>query len=93
MAASLLIGPHIEMSTLCDGLLYCSTVSSIRARLRPFYRNYINQSSFVEAVASRRRCSKRVSQGRHRHVGTFNSIFAPLVNYRTGVPGLKQDGD
>jgi hypothetical protein len=68
--ASLLIGPHIEMGTLCDGSL-CIAARSIRARLlrarlRPFYRNYINQSSFVEAVAScRRRCSKRVSQGRH----------------------------
>jgi hypothetical protein len=70
MAASLLIGPHIEMSTLCDGsLLYCSTVSSIHVYVLSTVITLISLHSSrlsLAVVAVQNRSPKADT----RHVGT-----------------------
>jgi hypothetical protein len=61
----------------------------LSVRLRPFYRNYINQSS-SGCRCCRRRCSKQVSQGRHWRCRYLTQSSPSELSY--GSTGSKQDG-
>jgi hypothetical protein len=67
-----LIGPHIEMGTLCDGSLGIAARYHLTVHVYvPFYRNYINQSSFVEAVLAVVVAVQNESPKADTDIGTF----------------------